>query len=188
MNDKTSGPPNGAAHEHAHGGIFGERTELIFALLSGAFLAVGFAIEKLVESGPDWAPLACYVAAYFFGGFYTLKEAIDNARARKFKIDSLMLVAATGAAILGEFAEGALLLFLFSIGHALENYAMGRAKRAIDALAELAPDTATLLRAGEQVVVPVEELVVGDVVLVRPNERLAADGQLLDGLTADPIL
>ena len=184
MNDKTSGPPNGAAHEHAHGGIFGERTELIFALLSGAFLAVGFAIEKLVESGPDWAPLACYVAAYFFGGFYTLKEAIDNARARKFKIDSLMLVAATGAAILGEFAEGALLLFLFSIGHALENYAMGRAKRAIDALAELAPDTATLLRAGEQVVVPVEELVVGDVVLVRPNERLAADGFVIDGQSA----
>jgi len=184
LNDKTSGPPNGAAHEHAHGGIFGERTELIFALLSGAFLAVGFAIEKLVESGPDWAPLACYVAAYFFGGFYTLKEAIDNARARKFKIDSLMLVAATGAAILGEFAEGALLLFLFSIGHALENYAMGRAKRAIDALAELAPDTATLLRAGEQVVVPVEELVVGDVVLVRPNERLAADGFVIDGQSA----
>ena len=184
MNDKTSGPPNGAAHEHAHGGIFGERTELIFALLSGAFLAVGFAIEKLVESGPDWTPLACYVAAYFFGGFYTLKEAIDNARARKFKIDSLMLVAATGAAILGEFAEGALLLFLFSIGHALENYAMGRAKRAIDALAELAPDTATLLRAGEQVTVPVEEMVVGDVVLVRPNERLAADGFVIDGQSA----
>ena len=184
MNDKTSGPPNEAAHEHAHGGIFGERTELIFALLSGAFLAVGFAIEKLVESGPDWVPLACYLAAYFFGGFYTLKEAIDNARARKFKIDSLMLVAATGAAILGEFAEGALLLFLFSIGHALENYAMGRAKRAIDALAELAPDTATLLRAGEQVTVPVEELVVGDVVLVRPNERLAADGFVIDGQSA----
>lgn len=184
MNDKTSGPPNGAAHEHAHGGIFGERTELIFALLSGAFLAVGFAIEKLVENGADWAPLACYVAAYFFGGFYTLKEAIDNARARRFKIDSLMLVAATGAAILGEFAEGALLLFLFSIGHALENYAMGRAKRAIDALAELAPDTATLLRAGEQIIVPVEELVVGDVVLVRPNERLAADGFVIDGQSA----
>jgi len=184
LNDKTSGPPNEAAHEHAHGGIFGERTELIFALLSGAFLAVGFAIEKLVESGPDWVPLACYLAAYFFGGFYTLKEAIDNARARKFKIDSLMLVAATGAAILGEFAEGALLLFLFSIGHALENYAMGRAKRAIDALAELAPDTATLLRAGEQVTVPVEELVVGDVVLVRPNERLAADGFVIDGQSA----
>lgn len=184
MNVKTSGPPNGTGHEHAHGGIFGERTELIFALLSGAFLAVGFAIGKLVESGPDWAPLACYVAAYFFGGFYTLKEAIDNARARKFKIDSLMLVAATGAAILGEFAEGALLLFLFSIGHALENYAMGRAKRAIDALAELAPDTATLLRAGEQVTVPVEEMVVGDVVLVRPNERLAADGFVIDGQSA----
>lgn len=181
MNDKTSGPSNDAAHEHDHGGIFGERAELVFALLSGAFLALGFSIEKLVESAPDWAPMACYVAAYFFGGFYTFNEAIDNARARKFKIDSLMLVAATGAAILGEFAEGALLLFLFSLGHALENYAMGRAKRAIDALAELAPDTATLLRDGAQITVPVEELVAGDMVLVRPNERLPADGFIVDG-------
>ena len=184
MSDTTTDPAADSSHQHEHGGIFGERTELIFALLSGVFLALGFAIEKLVEGGPEWAPLAFYLGAYFFGGFYTLKEAIDNARARKFKIDSLMLVAATGAAILGEFAEGALLLFLFSIGHALENYAMGRAKRAIDALAELAPDTATLMRGGQQITVPVEELVVGDVVLVRPNERLAADGFVVDGQSA----
>lgn len=171
-------------HAHTHGGIFGERTELIFALLSGACLAVGFGIEKLVSAAPEWLPLAFYIAAYFFGGFYTLKEAIDNARAGKFKIDSLMLVAATGAAILGEFAEGALLLFLFSLGHALENYAMGRAKRAIDALAELAPERATVLRDGSPVDVAVEELMVGDVVLVRPNERLPADGFIIKGQSA----
>lgn len=171
-------------HDHSHGGIFGERSELIFAILSGAFLAAGFAVDILAENAAEWLPLAGYLAAYFFGGFYTLKEAIDNARARKFKIDSLMLVAATGAAILGEFAEGALLLFLFSIGHALENFAMGRAKRAIDALAELAPDTATVLRGDAQVTVPVEELKVGDTVLVRPNERLPADGFIVVGESA----
>ena len=171
-------------HDHSHGGIFGERSELIFAILSGAFLAAGFAVDILAENTAEWVPLAGYLAAYFFGGFYTLKEAIDNARARKFKIDSLMLVAATGAAILGEFAEGALLLFLFSIGHALENFAMGRAKRAIDALAELAPDTATVLRGDAQVTVPVEELKVGDTVLVRPNERLPADGFIVVGESA----
>ena len=173
-------------HNHAHGDakLFGVPLELAFAILSGVTLAAGFAVEKLVPSASDSLPLAGYVAAYFFGGFFTLREAVQNALARQFKIDSLMLVAATGAAILGEFAEGALLLFLFSLGHALESYAMGRAKRAIDALAELAPDQATVLRDGTATEVPVEELVVGDVVLVRPNERLAADGFVIKGRSA----
>lgn len=63
-------------------------------------------------------PLACYVAAYFFGGFYTLREAVDNLRRKRFEIDTLMLAAAAGAAALGSWAEGALRLFLFSLGHA----------------------------------------------------------------------
>lgn len=173
-------------HHHAHGAakLFGLPVELAFALLSGITLAVGFAVEKLVPTAPDWLPLAGYVAAYFFGGLFTLREAVENALARQFKIDSLMLVAAAGAAILGEFAEGALLLFLFSLGHALESFAMGRAKRAIDALAELAPERATVLRDGSPVDVAVEELVVGDVVLVRPNERLPADGFIIKGQSA----
>ena len=176
---------NSAEHTgHDHGGIFGPRTELIFAILSGVFLALGFGIEKLVARAHEYVPLGCYLAAYFFGGFYTLSEAIENLRHRKFAIDSLMLVAAAGAAFLGEFAEGALLLFLFSIGHALENYAMGRARRAIEALAELAPDVATVIRNGAEAEVPVEQLVVGDLVRVRPNERLPADGFVVTGQSA----
>ena len=181
MTDKND---HEGSHSHDHGGIFGARTELVFALTSGISLAIGFGIEQLADQSPGWIPLTFYIAAYFFGGFYTLKEAIGNASAGKFKIDSLMLVAATGAAILGEFAEGSLLLFLFSLGHALENYAMGRAKRAIDALSELAPERATVLRDGSPVDVPVEDLVVGDVVLVRPNERLPADGFIVKGQSA----
>ncbi|MFX4728963.1 heavy metal translocating P-type ATPase, partial [Acinetobacter baumannii] len=88
------------------------------------------------------------------------------------EIDTLMLVAAAGAIPLGALAEGALLLFLFSLGHALEHYAMGRARRAIEALAELAPDTANVRRGGQITEIAVEDLAVGDVVIVRPNERL----------------
>nr|WP_298743864.1 heavy metal translocating P-type ATPase [uncultured Brevundimonas sp.] len=95
-----------------------------------------------------------------------------------------MLVAAAGAAALGAWAEGALLLFLFSIGHALENYAMGRAKRAIEALADLAPRTAHVRRGDEVVELPVEEVEVGDTVVVRPNERLPADGFVVVGATS----
>jgi Cd2+/Zn2+-exporting ATPase len=149
----------GDGDDHAHGEFLGPNTELIFALASGGLLAIGYAIERLLTGAPDWLPTACYIAAYFFGGFFTLREAIDNLRLRRFEIDTLMLVAAAGAAALGAFAEGALLLFLFSLGHALEHYAMGRAKRAIEALAELAPPVATVRRASETTEIPVEELV-----------------------------
>ena len=173
------GPGDG--HDHAHANFLGPNTELIFALACGALLAIGFAIEKLVAGAPDWLPTAFYVGAYVFGGFFTLREAIDNLKLKKFEIDTLMLVAAAGAAALGAWAEGALLLFLFSLGHALEHYAMGRAKRAIEALAELAPQSALVRRDGEPREVPVEELLVGDIVIVKPNERLPADGFVILG-------
>ncbi len=97
-------------HGHAHGGIFGANTELYFALLCGAVLGVGFAIEKLAEL-PAWVPLAFYIGAYVLGGWFTLREAIENLKLKRFEIDTLMLVAAAGAAALGAWAEGALLLF-----------------------------------------------------------------------------
>lgn len=176
------GPGDG--HDHSHANFLGPYTELIFAFACGTLLGLGFAIERLTTGVPGWLPTACYVAAYIFGGFFTLREAIDNLRLRKFEIDTLMLVAAGGAAALGAWAEGALLLFLFSLGHALEHYAMGRAKRAIEALAELAPATATVRRDGRTVEIKVEELVVGDVAIVRPNERLPADGFVIKGSSA----
>ena len=170
--------------EHAHGALLGSNTELYFALASGAALAAGFGLEKLVEGVPGWVSLAFFLAAYGFGGFFTVGEAIENLRRRRFEIDTLMLVAAAGAAALGAWAEGALLLFLFGLGHALEHYALGRAKRAIEALAELAPRTAHVRREGDVVEVPVENLEVGDVVVVRPNERLPADGFVILGTTS----
>lgn len=171
-----------AGHDHKEG-LLGEKTELIFALLSGALLLVGWLISKGDFAAP-WVPTALYVGAYFFGGYFTVKEAIENLRARRFEIDTLMLVAAAGAAALGEWAEGALLLFLFSFGHSLEHYAMGRARRAIEALAKLAPETALLRRDGSTKEVPLAELEVGDVVVVKPNERLPADGVVVVGTTS----
>ncbi len=172
------GPKGGGDHGHAHGGVFGERTELIFAIGSGVALAVGWLLER---GGALQSGLPFYLAAYGLGGFFTLKEALENIRRRRFEIDTLMLVAALGAGFLGEWAEGALLLFLFSTGHALEHYAMGRARRAIEALAELAPERATVRRGEATEDVAVADLQIGDVVLVRPNERIAADGVVVAG-------
>ena len=95
-----------------------------------------------------------------------------------------MIVAAAGAAALGQWAEGALLLVLFSLGHALEHLAMDRARHAMEALADLAPKTALVLRDGAEREVPVESLLRGDQVLVRPGQRIPADGKVLDGTSA----
>jgi Cd2+/Zn2+-exporting ATPase len=171
-------------HGHEHGGLLGTNTEMIFAAICGALLGIGVFVQKFLPSVPNWLPLTCFVLAYFFGGFYTLREAIDNLKLKRFEIDSLMLVAALGAAALGSWVEGALLLFLFSLGHALEHYAMGRAKRAIETLADLAPDTATIRRDGQIKDISIEEMLVGDIVLVKPNQRLPADGFIVEGVSA----
>ena len=186
MTDNAHPQPAGGAESaddsaHDHGsGTFGGRAELLLSLLSGALLLAGWWLGRKLGDGDAWS-LALLIGAYLSGGFYTVREAIENLRARQLKIDSLMVVAAIGAAVLGEWAEGALLLFLFSLGHALENYAMGRARRAIEALAALRPETA-LVRRGEKVVeVAVDTLQIGDIVVVKPDERLAADGFVVKG-------
>ena len=176
--------PSGKEHEQAQdgpfSGLFGERTELVFAALCGGLLLIDWLLSVLTSVTP-WVPWSLYLAAYCFGGFFIFREAIKDILALRFDIDALMLMAAVGTAVLGEWAEGALLLFLFSLGHGLEQYAMGRAKRAIEALAELAPQTALVRREGSTEEVPVEQLRVGDIVIVKPNERLPADGFVFKG-------
>jgi Zn2+/Cd2+-exporting ATPase len=182
----VSAPSTSEPGEHDHGdhdhssGVLGANAELIFVLACGALLGAGYMNERL-QVAPSWLSITLYLGAYFFGGFFTLREAIDNLRLKRFEIDTLMLVAAAGAAALGAWAEGALLLFLFSLGHALEHYAMGRAKRAIEALAALAPRSALVRRGAELREVPVEEVIVGDIVMVKPDARLPADGFVVGG-------
>ena len=167
-------------HEHDHSSIFGASSEVVFAFLCGAFLLIGWIIGAFTET-PKWISILTLVISYFFGGYFALKEAIEKTLKGKFEIDFLMIFAAIGAAVLGSWVEGALLLFLFSIGHALEGYAMGRAKQAIEALSKLAPSTARVRREGVEREVNVEKLLVGDIVIVRPDERIPADGFVIKG-------
>ncbi|WP_226389198.1 heavy metal translocating P-type ATPase [Penaeicola halotolerans] len=169
-----------AEHAHAHEGLLGKNTELYFSLICGALLGLGFGLS-FVEAVPSWVSLALYIGAYFFGGFFTAKEAIETVIKGGFEIDFLMLVAAIGAAILGEWAEGALLLFLFSIGHALEHFAMNKARKSIAALAELAPKTALLKKNGKTEEVDISALSIGDTIVVKPNSKIAADGIVVNG-------
>ena len=175
----------GTEHEDAeHGGkVFGLSLGLALSLLSGAALIVGWVGESFFGF-PFALALTFYLAAYVAGGYDATKHAIRAALKGRFDIDILMVVAAAGAAALGEWPEGALLLFLFSLGHALEHYAMDRARNAIRALADLAPDTARVRRDGSESEVAVSELRIGDSVIVRPGERLPADGEVLEGRSA----
>lgn len=166
--------------EHHHGGIFGEKTELIFAIVCGSLLLIGFLLS-LIHAVAALIPLGFYLGAYFFGGFYTSKEAIESIKKGHFEIDFLMLVAAIGAAALGQWAEGSLLLFLFSLGHSLEHYAMGKAKKSIAALTELSPKVA-FLKVGTSIQeVKIESLKPGDIIVIRPNSTISADGVVVGG-------
>jgi Zn2+/Cd2+-exporting ATPase len=140
---------------------------LCLASLLAAWLAGGMA------SG--WGgPL--YVIAYLAGGTGSAVTAGTALRRGRIDVNVLMLVAAAGAASLGAWTEGGVLLFLFSSSNAMEFYTLGRTRRAIRALVALRPAVALVRRDGETAVVPADTLRIGDVVLVRPAERLAADG------------
>ena len=177
---KEHGDEESNEKEHAHGGPLGKNTELIFSITSGILLAIGFGFS-FVDAVPSWVSLSLYIGAYFFGGFYTAKEAIETVIKGGFEIDFLMLVAAIGAAALGKWAEGALLLFLFSMGHALEHYAMNKARTSIAALAELAPKTALLKKNGMTEEIGIEKLGIGDIIVVKPNSKIPADGVVVNG-------
>jgi Cd2+/Zn2+-exporting ATPase len=179
----ASVPPREPIDETA--GWYRRNKELAWSLLAGTLLLAAWA-------GEHWAGLprppavALYAAAYLFGGWDLVRHWLGAARKGRvtFDIDLLMLLAAAGAAVLGAWAEGAFLLFLFSLAHALEHYALGRARRAIRALAELAPALARVRRDGREIEVPVEQVAVGELVLIRPGERMPIDGTVGSGRSA----
>ena len=155
--------------------------ELILASITLAALLTGWIGGSVSGLLPGWAVVVFALVAYAAGGYSGAKVALANACCGVFNIDLLMVAAALGAALIGEWEEGALLLFLFTLSGALESFASERTRQAITGLAELRPDTARVLRDGQEVEVGVEALSVGDVVVVRPGERMPVDGSVLLG-------
>ncbi|RMH62988.1 MAG: cadmium-translocating P-type ATPase [Bacteroidetes bacterium] len=159
--------------------LAGTRREALFVGLTLIGLAAGGLTEWL--DGPPLATWIAYGMAYAFGGWDGLRNGWASLRQRTVDIDLLMVLAALGALAIGAPFEGAMLLFLFSLSNVLQHYAIGRSRRAIQALMQLRPDTATLLRDGREVTVPLEEVAVGDVFVLRPGDRVPLDGVVLDG-------
>lgn len=162
---------------------FRRNWELSLSLLSGLLLAAGFFGERFCGLSHTVA-IGVYVLSYIAGGYDLARHGLPAALRGKLDVDFLMLAGAVGAAILGEWAEGSLLLFLFSFGHALEHYAMERARDAIGALGKLTPKIARVRRDGVEIEVATADLRVGDVAVIRSGDRIAVDGKILVGHSA----
>lgn len=158
-----------------------ENFEFVLAAITLAALLTGWLGGEVLGLLPAWAIIVCAVTAFTAGGYSGVRGAWEQARQGRFDIDFLMIAAAFGAAAIGEWAEGALLLFLFTLSGALESYAMGRTRKAIESLSKLRPEIATVRRGDQEFVLPVAELAVGDLVVVKPGDRLPVDGAVAAG-------
>jgi Cd2+/Zn2+-exporting ATPase len=161
------------------------RRPMALALLCGGFTLTGFYLEP--EAGAVFAPaaLACYLAAYACGAFEAAVDVFQLLRKRTLDIHFLMLAVAFGAASIGHWWEGGVLLFLFSISGAMEDFAMMRTKREIDSLFKDQPKEALrVMPDGTETRVAVDDVAPGMVLRVRPGESFAADGRVSDGASA----
>lgn len=140
------------------------------------------ALPLQLADAPAWTWGALYALAYATGGWEPGWEGLKALRERTLDVDLLMIVAALGAAAIGQVMDGALLIVIFATSGALEALATARTADSVRGLLDLAPATATRLDPdGHELTLPVDELTVGDTILVRPGERVGADGRVLDG-------
>lgn len=156
-----------------------EHIEVSFTVINAITALIAF-----IGTGLGWNPwliFGLYFVSYVTGGWFGLMASIEALKEKTLNVDLLMILAALGAAAIGQPAEGATLLFLFSLSNTLQTYAMDRSRKAIEKLLDLRPAQATVKRGSRLVVLPIEQLTLGDTVLVRPGERFPIDGEVLSG-------
>jgi Cd2+/Zn2+-exporting ATPase len=156
--------------------------ELLAALFSGLLISIGWVLENQ-QIIP--VAVAVYLAAYVIGGYAKAKEGIEETIAnRELNVEMLMIFAAIGSAAIGYWIEGAILIFIFSLSGALETYTMNKSNKEISALMELQPEEALRVRNGSEERIPVSQLLVGDVIVIKPGERVPSDGKIIEGQTS----
>jgi Cd2+/Zn2+-exporting ATPase len=151
-------------------------------IVSGLALVAGLAFHWLGLPAPS--VIALFVLSVVSGGIYTARRAFSAARAFSLDINVLMLIAVVGAMAIGEWAEAATVIFLFALAQFLETRSMERARHAIRALMDLAPSQALVRRGGEEQRVKVDEVAVGEIMVIRPGEKIPLDGEVIGGESA----
>ena len=158
--------------------------QLAPALVVITLVAIVLSVLGERAGAPESAVLSLNVISYIAGGFFGAKTALESLREREIDVDLLMVLAALGAAAVGEWHEGAILLFLFSLSNVLQDYAIGRGRKAITGLFALYPQEATVKRGSDTLRLKLDEIRVGDIVLIEPGERIPVDGLVVAGVSA----
>jgi len=139
--------------------------------LSVVFLAAGYIFSDNI----------LFAAAIILGGYPLFKTGLKNLIRLDFDMKTLMTIAIIGAAIIGEWSEGAVVVILFAISEVLEGYSMEKARASIRSLMELAPTEALVVRNGKEILLKAEDIEIGDLMLVKPGQMIAMDGIIVDG-------
>ena len=154
--------------------------KVLTAAASGVLLLVGWLLS--LAGLPEIVSLVAYVVATITGGYYFGREAMEELTyEREIGIELLMAIAAIVATAMGQAAEGAMLVFLYSISEAAEGYTEEKTRSAVKALMNLAPKFALVRRSGQEQEIPVEEVVVGDVFILKPGQSVPTDGEIIIG-------
>lgn len=162
---------------------FYKQTENILAFISLVVLLMASLFERLDVSQP--IVIGTYIVAILVGGVSIFKVGLRNLLKLEFDMKTLMTIAIIGAAVIGEWQEAALVVFLFAVSEALEAYSMNKARNSIAQLIDIAPTTAIVLKKhgdhAHEVVTPTEQIEVGDLIIVKPGQKVAMDGVVIEG-------
>ena len=162
---------------------FYKRKENVLTAISFVFLVIGITASFVYEESNPVA-ISLFIMSMAVGGFDLFKGGLVNLSRFYFDMKTLMTIAIIGAAIIGEWREGAVVVFLFAVSEALEAYSMNKARQSISQLMDIAPPTATIRREGKLVEVDTEFIQINDVLIVKPGQKIAMDGIVLKGTSA----
>ena len=152
-------------------------------LTSVLFLVFGY-LSLFINGEANIVTTLLFLASLSFGGLSLLKVGFQNLLRFEFDMRTLMTVAVIGGAIIGEWAEVAVVVILFAISEALERFSMERARQSIRSLMDIAPNEAIVRRNGQETMVHVNDIVVGDIMIVKPGQKIAMDGVIIDGYSS----
>ena len=175
----------GCGHDHAHEEI--NKKDFAFKVaVGGVLLVAGYILSELTERGvlsvPDFVYLICFGISYLIMGFGIIKEAVEGIiHGDVFNENFLMSIASLGAFAVGEYVEGCAVMFLFTIGEFLQSLAVQKSRKSIKDMLELKPQEVTVIRDGKEITVSPEAVKVGDIMIIRPGDKLDIDGVIVEG-------
>ncbi|WP_152654527.1 heavy metal translocating P-type ATPase [Oceanobacillus sp. CFH 90083] len=159
---------------------FWKHKENIKAYIAVILLVTGWVLGKQSGEGHLLSTIG-YGASILIGGYTLFIKGLRNLSRLQFDMNTLMTIAIIGAAIIGEWVEGAAVVILFAISEALERYSMDKARQSIESLMDIAPKEALIRRENEEIRIHVEDIQIGDIMIVKPGQKLAMDGTVIKG-------